>query len=516
MRDDAGLLPLRPLAGERVAVITPQPRELTPADSSADEPLALADAVRRHHPEVIDVRVASEPDDAEIAAAREAAAGAAFAVVATMATNVQPSQARLVEAVLESGTPTVTVAMRTPYDLADYPRLGDTPVLVLDRAGQRRRGRGCALRSRAHRRPAARGHPRALSPRTWYGGDPVALIDEIREQPEVAARLLSEAGPEIAAVCETIKAADPSHVVIAARGTSDHAAIYAQYAMGVLAGLNVGLATPSVHSLYGASPDYGRALVIGISQSGASPDVVGCHPRRAGAGCAHAGHHQHTRLGHGRGGRASHRPACRSRACGGGDQDLHRDAAGAGHAHCGPGRCRCRGRPGQGAPGAGGGPRPRRGSRAHRADQAGLDRCVVLGRGYHYATAREWSLKLKELAYVLADPYSSADFIHGPLALIEAGFPTFCVAPRGATEGDMAEVIERLGGELEARLLIVSDDEAVRARGTWSFALPDDLARVADAHRLDRARPAPRHAHDDGQGRDPEQPRSIRKVTLTN
>ena len=103
----------------------------------------------------------------------------------------------------------------------------------------------------------------------------MALIDEIREQPEVAARLLGEAGPEIAAVCETIKATGPAHIVIAARGTSDHAAIYAQYAFGVLAGMSVGLATPSVHSLYGAAPDYSRALVIGISQSGASPDVVG-------------------------------------------------------------------------------------------------------------------------------------------------------------------------------------------------------------------------------------------------
>ena len=103
-------------------VITPQPRELTPADSSADEPLALAEAVRRHHPDVVDLRLPSEPSGDDIRAAREAAAGAAFVVVATLATDVQPSQARLVEAVLETGTPTVTVAMRTPYDLADYPR----------------------------------------------------------------------------------------------------------------------------------------------------------------------------------------------------------------------------------------------------------------------------------------------------------------------------------------------------------------------------------------------------------
>jgi glucosamine--fructose-6-phosphate aminotransferase (isomerizing) len=64
-------------------------------------------------------------------------------------------------------------------------------------------------------------------------------------------------------------------VVIAARGTSDHAAIYAQYLLGVRNGLPVGLATPSVVSLYGPSPTVRRSLVIGISQSGASPDIVG-------------------------------------------------------------------------------------------------------------------------------------------------------------------------------------------------------------------------------------------------
>ncbi len=122
VRDEAGTLPLRPAEGEQVLVITPQPHELTPADSSADEPLALAEAVRAHHDAVIDLRVPAEPAEADVRAAREAAAAADAVVVATLATNVQPSQAALVEAVLETGTPTVTVAMRTPYDLADYPR----------------------------------------------------------------------------------------------------------------------------------------------------------------------------------------------------------------------------------------------------------------------------------------------------------------------------------------------------------------------------------------------------------
>jgi beta-N-acetylhexosaminidase len=124
VRDGPGLLPLRLAAGARLVVITPQPRELTPADSSNDEPLALAEALRRHHDTVVDVRVAAEPDDREIAAAREAAAGGSAVIVVTLAADAQPAQARLVEAILSTGTPTVTVAMRTPWDLGSYPGSG--------------------------------------------------------------------------------------------------------------------------------------------------------------------------------------------------------------------------------------------------------------------------------------------------------------------------------------------------------------------------------------------------------
>jgi beta-N-acetylhexosaminidase len=124
VRDEGALLPLRPVTGDRIVVITPQPRDLTPADSSSDEPLALAAAVRRHHDEVTDVRVTADPSAAEIAGAREAAAGARYAIVASLAADAQPGQARLVDAILSSGTPTVTLAMRTPYDLAAYPGAG--------------------------------------------------------------------------------------------------------------------------------------------------------------------------------------------------------------------------------------------------------------------------------------------------------------------------------------------------------------------------------------------------------
>jgi glucosamine--fructose-6-phosphate aminotransferase (isomerizing) len=150
------------------------------------------------------------------------------------------------------------------------------------------------------------------------------------------------------------------------------------------------------------------------------------------------------------------------------------------------------------------------------ADMSQMDRCVILGRGYHYATAREWALKLKELSYTLADPYSSADFIHGPLALIEAGFPTFTVAVRGDAMADMKAVIDRLRDELDARLLIASDDAALRAKGSWSLALPTGLPEWLMP--IVSIVPGQLHAMHVtiAKGGDPEQPRSIRKVTLTN
>ena len=344
----------------------------------------------------------------------------------------------------------------------------------------------------------------------------MALIDEIREQPEVAARLLREAGPEIETLCEAIRSADPSHVVIAARGTSDHAAIYAQYAMGVLGGLSVGLATPSVHSLYGASPDYGRALVIGISQSGASPDIVGVIRAARSQGAMTlaitntpgsdmaetAQHHISLRAG-------PERAIAATKTYTSTLLVLAMLSAGLGEKPAADDLAKL--------PDALAVALEQEGeARRIAADMSEMNRCVILGRGYHYATAREWALKLKELSYTLADPYSSADFIHGPLALIEAGFPTFAVAVRGDAMADMEAVIDRLGGELDARLLIASDDVALRAKGTWSLALPTDLPEWLMP--IVSIVPGQLHAMHVtiAKGGDPEQPRSIRKVTLTN
>ena len=149
------------------------------------------------------------------------------------------------------------------------------------------------------------------------------------------------------------------------------------------------------------------------------------------------------------------------------------------------------------------------------AELGPIDRCVIVGRGFEYATAREWALKLKELARVFADPYSAADFLHGPIALVQPGIPALVIAPAGATAVSMAELLE----DLRARsvdTVVLSDVPQIGALGRWPIAaprgVPEWLRPVVSiipgqlfAYHMTRARDL-----------DPDAPRYISKVTRTN
>ena len=102
----------------------------------------------------------------------------------------------------------------------------------------------------------------------------MTMRSELRESPAIVERLLDTAAGEVAAVVAAMRERQVEVAVVAARGTSDHAAIYAQYILGARNGLLVASAAPSLYSLYGAPPKLGNAVVIGISQSGRSPDIV--------------------------------------------------------------------------------------------------------------------------------------------------------------------------------------------------------------------------------------------------
>ena len=148
-------------------------------------------------------------------------------------------------------------------------------------------------------------------------------------------------------------------------------------------------------------------------------------------------------------------------------------------------------------------------------DQAEADRLLVLARGYEYATAREWALKLKELARVFADPYSAADFEHGPLALLEPGVPVLATVRPGPTEAPLVALLERLRAELDAEIAVVSDRPAALAVARWPFALADGTPEwlgpivsivIGQLHALHLTQ---------ARGLDPERPRNLNKVTRT-
>ena len=344
----------------------------------------------------------------------------------------------------------------------------------------------------------------------------MTLRDEILEQPEVAARFLRRAPEVVGPLVESIRAHQVDHVVIAARGTSDHAAIYAQYVLGVRHALSVGLGTPSVISLYGAQPRLDRSLVVGISQSGASPDVVAVIEagRRQGAPTLAITNDPTSSLA---------TAAETSIDLGAGPElaiaatktyttELLAIASLS---------AALTGQPGdrsalEAVPDAMAGAlalEPDVESMAR--DQAAADRLLVLARGYEYATAREWALKLKELARVFADPYSAADFEHGPLALLEPGVPVLATVRPGPTEAPLVALLERLRDDLDAAIAVVSDRPSALALARWPFAMPQGTPEwlgpivsivIGQLHALHLTQ---------ARGLDPERPRNLNKVTRT-
>ena len=139
---------------------------------------------------------------------------------------------------------------------------------------------------------------------------------------------------------------------------------------------------------------------------------------------------------------------------------------------------------------------------------------VVIGRGYNYATAYELALKLKELTYTLVEPYSSADFLHGPLALVEQGFPAVVIAPSGVLLPDAHGLVSTLR-ELGADLLVISDDPAALAMADLPLPLPagvpewlSPLTAIVPGQLFALHLAAVRRL-------DVDRPRSLRKVTQT-
>jgi glucosamine--fructose-6-phosphate aminotransferase (isomerizing) len=341
------------------------------------------------------------------------------------------------------------------------------------------------------------------------------LYQEIHEQPRVLQALLEKEFEDIQQLAAAIEARQIRHVVLAARGTSDNAGRYAKYLLGMMNGLVVGLATPSTYTIYQQPPRLDDSLVLGISQSGKSPDIVAvlAEARRQGALTAaitnvtdsdlarEADHVIDLHAGAERSVAATKTYTSELMAIAllsaslVGDENLLEDVS----------------------------RMPKVVAATLPIDQQVekvvqrfryMRECVVIGRGYNYATAFEIALKLKELTYTIVEPYSSADFLHGPLAVIEHGFPALMIAPSGKMLLEMKGFMGTLK-ERGAEVIAISDDQDVLDMAQIPLQLPvavtewlSPITAVIPGQLL-----AMHLAHI--RNYDPDKPRGLHKVTET-
>ena len=344
----------------------------------------------------------------------------------------------------------------------------------------------------------------------------MSLHSEIHEQPDRIRSLLKAQKGMAIRIAQAIQKRQVQYVFLAARGTSDNAGRYANYLFGAKNGLPLALATPSLFTYYKRPPKLKNALVIGISQSGQSPDIVSVLEEGKKQGCV----------------TLSITNEIKSPLANASDFVLDIQAG------------------------------PEKAVAATKTYTAELmaiailsaalsddqqdwaelnkvswwieealkhdtliaqavqryrymDQTVVLGRGFNYATAFEWALKLKELTYIIAEPYSSADFLHGPIAMVERDFPIMVVASKGKVFDSMMDTITHLKNDFHAELVVISSEKkALKLAQTplpisaevpeWLTPLVNILPAQLFVYHLTRAK-----------GFNTDKPRSIQKVTET-
>jgi glucosamine--fructose-6-phosphate aminotransferase (isomerizing) len=343
------------------------------------------------------------------------------------------------------------------------------------------------------------------------------MAADIAEQPDVYARLLApDNAAAIADVAARIAADRPRHVVFTARGTSDHAALYGAYLTEIRLGIPAGLASPSAVTVYGARPDLSGALVVGVSQSGGSTDLIEVIQAARATGAATlavtnqpdsplaraAQWHIDIAAGHERAVAATKTYTAELLALlmliegirtGAGalptDERAHLDAL--------PTL----------AAGLLADDAPAEIARRYRF----AARVVVTGRGYAYPTAREAALKLMETSYVPALAFSGADLLHGPLAMAAPDVPVLAVVGGGPAGATMREVVARLG-ERRADVVTIGPPRADDAGPHLATPAVDErYAPLLDILPLQRL--ALELAI--GRGEDPDRPRGLSKVTVT-
>ncbi|MFN2235771.1 MAG: SIS domain-containing protein [Anaerolineales bacterium] len=300
------------------------------------------------------------------------------------------------------------------------------------------------------------------------------LLREINQQPEAVRQFLTQQNNNVIQIARQILERNVTHVIIAARGTSDNAARYAQYLFGANNHIPVALATPSLYTLYEKPPFIQDALVVGISQSGRSPDIVSVieTSRKQGQPTLAITNDPDSPLaqaaewvielhaGEERAVAATKTYTTSLAALALLSTALHDD----------PSRRDELNRV----------PLWMQSALSITTENLGrierytyISRSAVIGRGYNYSTAFETALKIKELTRIVTEPYSSADFLHGPISVLEAGFrfPLLVIAPSGKTKDDLERFIITVK-ERGADTVVVSDESKILSLANVPFRLP--------------------------------------------
>ena len=341
------------------------------------------------------------------------------------------------------------------------------------------------------------------------------LEKEIFQQPDVIRNLVTTKSTQIGSLADTLRKKPPRFILLAARGTSDHAAIYAKYLLSGINKIPVGLAMPSLFTLYHRTPILHDGLVIGISQSGQTPDVRAVleEAQRQGVPTISITNAADAPIAN----LADYniileaeeeRSVAASKTYTGQLTSVAMLSA------------------------------YLSGDEKRIADLDNLDvyitealsqksvtksiaerfskknHIAIVGRGYNHCTTHEIALKIKELSYMVAQPYSAADFRHGPIAMLETGFPVLAIAVKGKALSDMESMIESIRWT-DADLAIMTNAPWLYKLTKTPIRLPEEMPEWLSpivgtipgqllALHLSLAK-----------GIDPDKPRGLKKITLT-
>lgn len=338
------------------------------------------------------------------------------------------------------------------------------------------------------------------------------MLKEIAEQPEVLEKTIQAESGKTEKLGQFLRDREIDLIIMVARGSSDNAALFGRYLLEVTTGIPVSLAAPSVYTLYNAKLKLNRAVVIGVSQSGEGMDINTVLESAKNSGAftigitnesesAMAKLADETLLIHA--GREKSVAATKTYT----GQMLHFYMLASALADE---KISFQKIPQYTAQAL------ELKSEVQRLVEryAFMENCVVVGRGMNYGNSYELALKLMETCYVVAERFSSADFFHGPLAIVERRFPVILFAPKGVTKQGNIDLLKRLQ-ELHADSLTITNCRETAALSSRSLIMPEEIDEFLSP--IPFVIPAQLFAAylAEAKGLNPDAPRSLSKVTQT-